>query len=318
MTTIFFSYSHADEDLRNRLDRHLAMLRHQGLVDTWHDRRITAGAPFDDAISENLERADIILLLVSSDFLSSEYCYAREMHRAMERHQEGTAVVIPVILRPCDWHPAPFGKLMGVPTDGKPVTSWPNHDEAFVDIARQVRRVVEERAAPQGAPAALPAPAAQRPAANPQPSTAAATLRSSNLRLRKEFTERDRDQFLHESFDRIASTFEGSLQALAERNDGIEGDFRRVDINTFTAIIYKGGKSVSQCCVRLGDFLGQGISYSNDANPRGNSFNESMTVQADQEALYFTTMGFTGSGQSRLSAEAAAEHLWSMLIRPLQ
>ena len=103
------------------------MLKRQGIIEAWHDRRILAGAQLDDAISAELERADIVLLLISSDFLASEYCYAREMTRALERHREGVCVVIPVILRPCDWTDAPFAGLMALPTDGKPVTQWAKH-----------------------------------------------------------------------------------------------------------------------------------------------------------------------------------------------
>lgn len=143
MAIVFFSYSHKDEALRDELEAHLAMLKNQGLIDAWHDRRIVAGEVFDDKIFETLEAADIILLLVSSDFLSSPYCFSREMARAMERHEAGQARVIPVILRQCVWQSAPFGRLLAVPRDGRPVTSWPDRDEALADVARQVAKAVE-------------------------------------------------------------------------------------------------------------------------------------------------------------------------------
>src|SRR3981081_1929616 len=104
MATLFFSYSHRDEALRDQLEKHLTMLKRQGFIETWHDRRITAGEPIDQAISSNLETAEIVLLLVSPDFLASDYCYEREMSRAIERHNHGSSTVIPVILRACDWH----------------------------------------------------------------------------------------------------------------------------------------------------------------------------------------------------------------------
>lgn len=126
MPTLFFSYSHADEALRDQLEKQLAMLKRQGAIETWHDRRIGAGSDFGSEIDDHVNKDDIILLLVSSDFLASDYCYDREMLRAMERHKAGEAVVIPVILRACDWHNAPFGKLNAVPRDGRPVTLWPD------------------------------------------------------------------------------------------------------------------------------------------------------------------------------------------------
>jgi hypothetical protein len=119
MAILFFSYSHRDEALRDQLETHLAMLKRQGFITTWHDRRITAGESFENTISVNLERADIVLLLVSPDFIASDYCYEKETMRTLERHREGTCTAIPVILRPCDWHDAPFGGLLASPKDGK-------------------------------------------------------------------------------------------------------------------------------------------------------------------------------------------------------
>src|ERR1035441_1649714 len=112
MASVFFSYSHKDEDLRDQLEGHLSGLRRQGVISTWHDRRITAGSELENAIDKNLSEADVILLLVSPDFINSDYCYEREMIRAMERHKNGEARVIPVILRACDWHELPFGQLL--------------------------------------------------------------------------------------------------------------------------------------------------------------------------------------------------------------
>ena len=102
MAELFFSYSHRDEVVRDELETHLVMLKRQDVIETWHDRRIVAGDEFDGQISEHLENADIILLLVSPYFLASNYCYDVEMKRAMERHEQGTARVIPVITDPCD------------------------------------------------------------------------------------------------------------------------------------------------------------------------------------------------------------------------
>jgi|GEM_PF-2661096 hypothetical protein len=138
---LFFSYSHVDEVLRNELEKHLIMLKHKGIIDTWHDRIIDAGTEFDTAIDSNLESADIILLLVSVDFLASNYCYNIEMKKALEMHKNEQAVVIPVILRNCDWHNAPFSKLMAVPTDGKSVTTWSDRDTAFLNVTKSIENV---------------------------------------------------------------------------------------------------------------------------------------------------------------------------------
>jgi len=128
MAKIFFSYSHHDERDRDLLETHLAALRREGVIETWHDRRILAGRDWSGEISEHLESADIILLLISPYFIASDYCFDLEMKRALERHEAGEAVVVPVIIEHCDWHKLPFGKLQAIPTDGRPgfdSTHWP-------------------------------------------------------------------------------------------------------------------------------------------------------------------------------------------------
>ena len=141
---MFYSYSHKDEELRQQLENHLAILRRKGVITDWHDRKIGAGKEWEGEIDEHLNTARIILLLISSDFIASDYCYDVEMQRAMERHEAGETRVIPIILRPVDWEDAPFGQLLALPTDREAVTLWDNQDEAFTDIARGIREVVEE------------------------------------------------------------------------------------------------------------------------------------------------------------------------------
>ena len=140
---LFYSYSHKDELLRDELEEALALLKRQGLISGWHDRKIGAGEEWRGAIDKNLEEAQVILLLVSSSFLASHYCWDVETKRAVERHDRGEARVIPIILRPCDWHGALFGKLQALPKDAKAVTSWTNKDEAWTDVALGIRRAVE-------------------------------------------------------------------------------------------------------------------------------------------------------------------------------
>jgi len=120
------------------------MLKRDGVIQGWHDRRISGGQEWNGGIDAHMKSADIILLLVSSDFLASNYCYDIEVATAMERHEAKEARVVPVILRPCDWTTAPFGKLQALPKDAKPVRKWSDQDEAFLDIAKGIRRVAEE------------------------------------------------------------------------------------------------------------------------------------------------------------------------------
>lgn len=141
---IFYSYSHKDENFRADLEKHLSLMKRNGEIAGWHDRDISAGKDWKDSIDKHLEGAEIILLLVSADFLVSDYCYEIEMKRAMERHREGTARVIPVILRSCDWTAAPFGKLQALPTDAKPIKNWRDTDKAYQDVVAGIRKAVAE------------------------------------------------------------------------------------------------------------------------------------------------------------------------------
>ena len=140
---IFYSYAHEDEELRDKLDKHLAAMQRNNLIVGWHDRDIHAGIEWKKEINEHLDTAQIILLLISSDFIASDYYYSIEMKRAMERHEQGEACVIPIILRPVDTEGTPFSKLEMLPTDMKPVTDWPNQDSAFVNIAQGIRKIVK-------------------------------------------------------------------------------------------------------------------------------------------------------------------------------
>lgn len=141
----FVSYSQRDERYRQRLDISLAQLRRNSLISVWHDRKILPGQEWDREIDKNLESADIVLLLVSPDFLASDYAYSREMMRALERHQSGSATVVPIILRPSDWQNSPLGSLQALPNKGRPVSSWPNRDQAWLDVAQGLRRLISDQ-----------------------------------------------------------------------------------------------------------------------------------------------------------------------------
>lgn len=142
--SVFISYSHHDEKMCEELIDHLSSMRREGLVSHWHDRKLLPGDDWKDKIDDNLLNAQIILLLVSSKFISSDYCFEIEMEKALEKHSVGEAVVIPIILRPCDWKKSPFGKIQGLPKDGKPVTIWDDHDSAYLNIVEGIRAKINQ------------------------------------------------------------------------------------------------------------------------------------------------------------------------------
>lgn len=139
--TAFVSYSHKDERYRQSLDISLAQLRRDHLISVWHDRKILPGQKWDQEIDENLNSAALVLLLVSPDFLASEYAYTREMSRALERRKSGSAIVVPIILRPSDWKNSPLKYLQALP-EGHPVSRWPNRDEAWLNVAHGLRQLI--------------------------------------------------------------------------------------------------------------------------------------------------------------------------------
>jgi TIR domain len=143
---VFISYAHEDQAYLKELEKHLANLKRQNLITSWYDRDINPGTEWESQIMERLNNAHIILLLVSADFINSEFCYSIEMQRALARQDANQARVIPIILRPVDWKGAPFAKLQALPTRGKPITRWPTHDDAFLDIVQGIRKAIDDLA----------------------------------------------------------------------------------------------------------------------------------------------------------------------------
>jgi hypothetical protein len=231
----------------------------------------------------------------------------------MERHAAGDAIVIPVILRACDWHSTPFGRLQAVPRDGKPIKQWPDIDEAMLQVAMAVRRAAERWQAPQ---------ADARPTGHFSPANSPRVPmepRSSNMRLAKSFTQRDKDRFKDETFEYIAKFIENSLAELAARNPGYEGAFKRVDANRFFATIYHNGRDVARATYFTGGgFFGTGINYTQGETTSSSSTQETLSIEADDHSIFLrSTMAF-GDRDKKLSQEGAAEHMWGLLIDPLQ
>lgn len=324
MARIFISYSHKDDALRAELDKHLALLRREGAIELWSDHRILPGSEFDKDIAEALEAAQIILLLVSADFLASDYCFGIEMRRAMERHDAGEAVVVPVILRACDWHHSPFKHLNALPSGGREIAKWASPDDAFLDVVQGLRKLLAARkvrdsgSTPAGKPAAPRSPGMQAAVRSDRP----VASRSSNLALPSEFSDEAKHEFAEQTFAYVKEYFRGSLEELQRRNPGYSGKLRDKTAVAFSAVVFKNGQRIAGCYVRLGGMMSSnGIAYSGNENSSDNSYNEILDIQTDKHSLLWRAqMGsFSGRESAKgLSQEGAAEHLWSMLIAPLQ
>src|SRR5438270_2247403 len=135
---LFYCYAHEDKLLRDALEIHLSWLKRRYRLTNWHDREILPGEEWEQVIDTHLNTAHLILLLISPDFMASDYCYGKEMQRALARHKVGTCRVVPILLRPTYWEDASFSSLQLLPTDTKPITRWPDRDEAFQDVVTEI------------------------------------------------------------------------------------------------------------------------------------------------------------------------------------
>jgi hypothetical protein len=286
------------------------MLKRQGLIDAWHDRRIPAGDDIDSSVSEALDRADVILILVSPDFLASRYCYDVEMKRALERHTRKEARLIPIILRQCDWKQSDFSGLKAVPKDGKPVTKWADIDEAFQDVVEGIRAALPVKM-PKTTPVAHSVQESQIEATVP---------RSSNLRLAKVYNEEDRDRFLDSAIEYMAKFFESTLAQLNHRNPSVDTRFRWIDGSNFAVTVYRDGSAVACCKIGKGGRYFKGITYAGDDNAPGDTINDLLHVVTDKQGIYLSPMmyGYGAEPTQKLSLEGAAEYYWAKLIGPLQ
>lgn len=140
---LFISYSHEDEKMKHDLDKHLIMLKRSGKVEVWNDRQLIAGEEWDSGIKKEIQQADIILLLISADFNNSEYIWKEELAEAMNRHEQGTARVVPIILRKCEWKDMPYARLQALPVGARPVTDFADKDDAYTNIATGIRTLVD-------------------------------------------------------------------------------------------------------------------------------------------------------------------------------
>ena len=318
MAKLFFSYSHKDEDLRDELETHLATIRREGLIEALHDRRIPAGTHLDNAIDAYLEEADVILCLVSPDFINSDYCYSREMTRALERDAAGEAKVIPVIVRHCDWPNTPLAKLRGTPRDNRPIKSWPDRDEAWLDVARDVRTA---HAAAGGGAQSVASGAASVKVAAAHAAPIVARPRSANVAVERRITDLDRDRFVRQTFEFVSEFFANSLAEVQARNSDIDGSVVNLDANRFTAAAYRNGRKAAAITVFLGGMsrTGREISFHLSDDGAINTSNGSFFVRDDGGELGFKNLlgNFGRSQETLVGPEEVAEQIWSSFFDPM-
>jgi len=303
----FISYSHHDASALDRLHVHLANLQREGRIETWYDREILAGDVLDDEISQELEAADLFLLLVSPDFIASNYCVEREMQRALERHDAGEARVVPIIVEPCDWAAMPqLRRLKAVPKDGNPISEWANANNAYLNVVQEIRRIVD------AGEAVAPVPA------NNEPAPAAQQQGVPRYRVQRDFDEIDRSEYRDAAFATIKDYFRRAIGEI-DAVDGLRGRFVDRGANSFGSTVVNRGRQhgtahITVHCRNAGFALGD-IYFSFNENAADNTANGGFNVSSDEyEQFLVVTMMMFGNAPDRLNPEQAAEYLWNQFI----
>jgi len=306
----FISYSHRDRDALDRLHTHLASLRREGRIDAWFDREILAGGEIDEEIERELETCDLFLLLVSPDFLASDYCVESEMRRALERHESGEARVVPIIVEPCDWTSGPLRRLKAVPQDGKPISEWTNANNAYLDVVRELRRILESEEA-DGTDAAEPA----APAAGSEPPVGA-----RRYRVQRDFDEIDRSAYRDAAFATIRDYFERATAEIDTIED-IRGRFVSYSPASFGCTIVNRARDRSTAHITVHNRSGHtglgDIFYSFQENAPPNTANGAFNVESDEYELFLSgaMMRFSGRDDEKYMPQEAAEQLWTEFLQ---
>lgn len=302
----FISYSHKDRAVLDRLHTHLAPLRYEGLIEAWFDRQILAGGKIDAEVDRELESCDLFLMLVSPDFLASDYCVNREMKRALERHREGKAHVVPIIVEHCDWLSSPLHELKALPRDGKPISEWTNQNRAYLDIVKELRRILE-----------IPKKTLSD---TKRERTMHRQTAVPSYRIQRDFDEIDRSEFRETAFAAIRDYFQQQIARIDAVND-LRGRFVLNGPSSFGCTIVnralRWGNSTAHITVQCGNSsIGFGdISYSFSENPAPNSANGYFQIEADKYELYLRDVMSFNNDQKRLTPEDAAISLWTDFIQ---
>lgn len=302
----FISYSHIDERFVKRLHTHLSQLKRDGLISTWYDREITAGSVLDEVISQNLENSDLFIAITSPDFLNSSYCYETEMARAIEKHNSNQMRVLPIIVEPCDWMNSPLSQFRASPTDGKPISTWSNHNLAFLDVIGDLRRLAKS-------PANKSTPDAKIKKTKASPAS-----KMSNLRMKRDFDKIEKIQFKKAAFIEIAN----SLKTWCEEANSVEGISAlfesQSDSRFFVTLVNKNKSNAAAertVYISEGSFFGSQINTLNNRSDSSTSSNGGYSVDADDYQIFLSNQFAMSSNRERkMTPLDAADEIWADMM----
>lgn len=299
----FISYSHNDTALLDILHKHLKQLQREQLIQTWEDREIQAGGELNKQISYALEASQLFLALLSPDYISSSYCYEKEFERAMQRQEADELMIVPIILEPCDWLSTPFSKFKALPKDGKPISTWENKNTAFLDVAQNIRKLVNSDV--------------EKPIIklnNPSPL-------SRNYRVQKDFDSIEKLEFLEKTFHDIKEFMKRNIEEVTQI-DNVKVRVLQEDGHTFKALLVNRNKVATETELTIttqssqqrvmglqrGDDRQITCVISNNSHPTQKNF----TLFNDEYELFWTENNFYSGRQSsvRFTSKDIVDAIW--------
>lgn len=300
----FISYSHVDEKHLDRLHKHMAMLKRDGLIETWSDHQILAGSRLGQQIDGSLERSQLFIALVSPDYLGSNYCYEKEFKRAQELAAAERLRIVPVILEPCDWLSSPFSELLALPKDGTAISEWTNQNVAYLDVVKGIRRIIEADNTVSKGKASVPGVHGGM---------------SRRVKIRQEFDAIQRGDFAREAFNVIRAYFQGSCDEL-NRIEDLRARYEVMSDRAFTCtVVNRGLLRGRDAHITVRNEKGQrhfgDISYVYQPHADSGTSNGSIRVEADDYNLFLTMDAYYGGEERKLDAQQVAEKLWLSFVQ---
>lgn len=288
------------------------MLRRDGTVATWYDRKILGGDNIDEEVARNLTQSDVFIPLVSPDFLASRYCYEKEMEKALHRHEKGTIRVVPIILEPCDWKSSPLAKLKVLPKDGRAISTWANQNVAYLDIVEELRRILTRTSVIEPQAASMERLAGE----------STEKRQPRRYRLKREFDAIDRDEFREKVFAKIQEFFRQSIDELNEIGDPIRARFEKMGGTAFTCTVLNKGARDREAHITVhsngaSSFHDGAISYSFSKRAASNTANGFIRIDADEYELYPKLDHFSfnrSRNDEPRSIEQVSEALWQEFV----
>jgi len=303
----FISYSHGDSAMLDLLHKHLAQLQRDGIIETWTDQEIPAGGAIDDHIHGALQHANLFLALLSPDYIASNYCYTKEFQWALERQEQGTIIIVPIVVEACDWLNTPFSQFKALPKDGKAVSTWENKNTAFLDVIQHLRKLLQQLAVAEAT--------SNRKTSQPQPAM------TRNYRVQKDFDSIEKMEFIEQTFHDLKELMKRYMEEIVT----MENIKVRMLVDSKTALeclLVNRNKIANESQLKITtakDNNGISMLRSGDGQilysvSKSNRANHGFSLAVDEYHLFWREGSFYGGGmgkQKELTAREMADIIWN-------